>query len=400
MTPDTTQLSAIDRAAASRFHMINGGAGTGKTTIIEHLARLLMRNRESVALCAFAGKAAARLKEATGLPTSTIHRLLKYNGVKFMAGTLEDISLIVDEASMISADLMAEIVRRKPRRIILVGDQAQLPPVGKGQPFHDLLELRPECVSTLTTCYRATEAVFHAAQLIRAGEWPGDFAQSESERWEIKQTGNADRTHRWILDIIREGAIDFDRDIILVARNGESDDTPCSVRGLNADIAAIVNPRPNGDKFLVGDRVINGKNFPDEDVWNGTTGKIHAIDSDGGVWVELDTPITDPATGEQKDKVLFAGEMRKSLSLAYALTVHKSQGSQYRNVLVVCLDRDAFALLDRSLIYTAVTRTQAKCCVVGNVSAVREGIRTVRIKRTVLQELAGFSPMKPKGFAP
>lgn len=396
MTLDQTQIDAINAASSSTFHMINGGAGTGKTTIIENLAKRMIRNGESIALCAFAGKAAARLKEATGLPTSTIHRLLKYNGVKFMAGGLESVSVIIDEASMVSADLMAEIVRRKPRRIILVGDQAQLPPVGKGQPFHDLLELRRECVSTLTTCYRATEAVFQAAQRIRAGEWPGEFSESEGERWSVMQTGGPESTHKFILDAVRAGNIDFDQDIILCARNGENDETPASVRGLNASIVDIVNPRPNGERFLIGDRVINGNNFPDEDVWNGTTGKIAAIDSEGSPWVLLDVPATDPKTGETKDRVLFAGEMKKSLSLAYALTVHKSQGSQYRNVLFVCLNRDAFALLDRSLIYTAVTRTRAKCCVVGNASAIREGIETVRIKRTVLQELAGFEPTKPR----
>jgi exodeoxyribonuclease V alpha subunit len=388
---DATQLAALDLAERSRFYMINGGAGVGKTTIIKELARRLMNRGEEVCLCAPTGKAAARLKEATKLETGTIHRVLHYNGVKYLAGSLDGVSMIVDESTMLSSELLAEIVNRNPRRLILVGDQAQLPPVGKGQPFHDLLHIRPDCVSTLTTCYRATEAVFQAAQRIRAGEWPGNFAESPGERWQVLATGDAEKTHAAILEWVEADVIDFDTDIILCAING-TPDTPCSVNGLNADIVRIVNPRDADEKFKVGDRVINEKNFPEEDVWNGTTGKIVAIDHEGCAWVELDVPIVDqenstPGNTVYKDKVLFGKDMVKHLRLAYALTVHKSQGSQYRNVLFVALSRDAYANLDRSLIYTGVTRTREKCCVVGEASALRQGISTVRQKNTVLQEL-------------
>lgn len=385
MQLDQVQREAVDRATSSGFAMINGGAGTGKTTIIDTIAREIGRDVE---LCAFAGKAAARLKEATGKPAGTIHRLLKYNGVGFMAQSLAGFSVIVDEASMIPADLLAEIVKRKPARLILVGDQAQLPPVGRGQPFHDLLELQPNRVTTLTTCYRNSEAVFKAAMSIRSGDMPLNSDTSENERWSISHTGSAEKTHSRILDMIEAGFIDFDQDIILIPRNGENEDTPCSVKGLNRDIAAIVAPRDEDETFLIGDRVINGKNFPEEDVWNGTTGKIESIDSDGCPWIRLDTPIKDWEGGGEKWHVRFDKKMKKHLSLAYALTVHKSQGSQYRNVLFAALKRDAHALLDRSLIYTAVTRTRSGCCVVGQGNALQDGIRTVRHKRTVIQELS------------
>lgn len=392
MNFDATQLHAIDRATRSTFHIINGGAGTGKTTIIKSIAQELTDAGEQVNLCAFAGKAAARLREATGFEASTIHRMLQSNGTFFMAGQLTGQSVILDEASMVDIHLMSEITKRNPKRLILVGDQAQLTPVGKGQPFHDLINCRPDNVTTLTTCYRATEAVFNAASQIRSGQIPPDRMDSPQERWVFQQTGDAIPTHKRIMQIVQSGGIDFDQDIILVARNGESDDMPCAVRSLNQEIVNIVNPRQGDEKFAVGDRVINTKNFSEFDVWNGTTGTIDAIDTEGCIWVHLDVPAIDTAksTDDRKvytDRVLFNKDMRKSLQLAYALTVHKSQGSQYRRVLIACIGRDTHTLLDRSLIYTAATRTREMCCVVGDKRSFVKAVGTVQHKRTVIQEI-------------
>ena len=394
MTYDDIQLQAIENAVKSKFHIINGAAGMGKTTIIKAITDQLTAQGKDVALCAFAGKASARLREATGYEASTVHRMLGYNGVKFMRGKLAGCSVILDEASMVASDLMAELVKRNPERLILVGDQAQLPPVGKGQPFHDMIALMPERVTTLQTCYRNKEAVYHNAMLIRQGMMPEMSMESELERWNVLQTGDQVRTHAWIEKLVRSGAVDFDQDIILVPRNGEGDQTKCTVKGLNRAIVDIVNPRQGAEKFKVGDRVINTKNFSDEDVWNGTTGKIVAIDHGGLAWVHLDTPCLDVGASSDghpvyRSKVLFKKDMMKSLELAYALSVHKSQGSSYRNVLFVCLGRDVHTLLDRSLLYTAVTRTREKCCVVGQKNALWSAIQTVREKRTVIQEICG-----------
>lgn len=389
---DEKQIEAIENAASRPFSLITGGAGTGKTTIITELVKRLKAFGETPRLCAFAGKAAARLTQVTGDPASTIHRLLGYNGNRFMFGKLDAYSIVVDESSMISSDLMAEIVRRNPKRLVLVGDVAQLPPVGKGQPFHDLVGLRPDIVTRLERCYRNSEAVYHAAMQIRNGETPTDRARSENEQWDVFATGGEKTTHRQILDFVRGGHLDFDRDIILVPRNGDNDEQPCTVKSLNRDIIEIVNPRESDQKWQIGDRVINTKNNPDMDIWNGTTGTVTAVDHDGGVWLKPDTPVLDTKrskTGSMiyTDRVLLGKEERKHLQHAYALTVHKSQGSQYRRVIFVCLQRDSFMLLDRSLIYTAVTRTQEKCVVVGQWHALTDGISKVSEKRTVIQEL-------------
>ena len=393
MNLDTTQISAITRATSTPFSIITGGAGTGKTTIICAITEQLESRGESVALAAFAGKAAARVREACAHPASTIHRLLGYDGKAFSLPTLAERAVVIDEASMIDSALLAEIVRRKPTRLVLVGDQAQLPPVGRGQPFHDLIELRPGLVSNLTRCYRATEAVFQAASAIRAGGRPPESATSDGERWEMRNTGSADRTQREILKWVEAGAFDFEKDVILVARNGETADEPCTVRGLNRAIVDAISPRPEKVKFVVGDRVINTKNLPALDVWNGTTGTVHAVDHDGGVWVRTDIPVIDwSKTKDERDPaytshVLFARDARANLQLAYALTVHKAQGSQYRNVCMACFSRDGWGLLDRALLYTGVTRTKSACCVVGEMAAVWAAIDKVNAKRTIIQIL-------------
>lgn len=387
MTLDDTQLAAVAFASSRRLSLVTGGAGTGKTTIVREIAAAVPHP----VLCSFAGKAAARLREATCFPASTIHSLLRYNGATFAAGPLHGKSVIVDEASMLPSALLYEIVSREPARLVLVGDAAQLPPVGKGQPFHDLLALRPGLSRELTTCYRATEAIHAASREIRAGNVPRRILQTAAERYEFRPTGAPPETHRAILSLAETGEIDFAQDVVIVPRNGTGPDDPCTVASLNAALRPIANPRHDPERRIdIGDRVINTKNQPDADVWNGTTGTVHAIDDEEGVIVKLDFPATDQATGEPTEYITFdRQEMAPHLHLAYALTVHKAQGSQYRRVVTACLDRDAWALLDRALLYTAVTRAREQCLVVGNPAAFASAVSRVSVRHTVMQQLAG-----------
>lgn len=399
---DANQSAAIQSACTHNLSIITGGAGTGKTTIIKEITTRLESKGEKVLLCAFAGKAAARLREACEHPASTIHRMMKYNGVEFTLESLAGFTVIMDESSMVDASIMAEVMNRKPKRLVLVGDPAQLPPVGRGQPYADIINIRPDLVSNLTTCYRATEAVYQAANVIRSGGRPPMHAESENEKWSITNTGNAERTQETILRWVKAGAFDFEQDIILVARNGENDTEPCTVRGLNKAIVDTISPRDEKTKFVKGDRVINTKNILELDVWNGTTGTVHEVDIDGGVWVHTDTPVIDMAKSEGSsevvytDYVLFSKEVRNHLQLAYALTVHKAQGSQARNVCMVALQRDTHCLLDRSLLYTGVTRTKQACVVVGEVAAVYAAIDKVGHKKTVLQTINELAEREAK----
>ena len=394
-TPDESQLAAVRHAIGRKFSIINGGAGVGKTTVIKMIVRGLkiLHPHAAVRLCAPTGKAAARLKEASGIEATTIHVLLGAHGDGvFTTETLDGCFVIIDESSMVDSALLAELVKRKPSRLVLVGDQAQLTPVGRGQPFHDVIELYPAAVRTLTKCYRNQEAVFQAASAIRNGNIPPRFMESAREKWTFCGCRDPKEAHEMICAWAERGELDFERDIILCPKNGKKiDDTyqEATVNALNEDLLAIERAR-NGtrgtEKFLRGDRVINTENNPQEHVWNGTTGTVLASDDDGNVFVHLDVPFTDES-GETKDQVKFTREMARALNYAYALTVHKSQGSQYRKVIIVMLARDKFQL-DRSLIYTGVTRTREECVLVGDFNALAAGISHVRTKKTVLQLIA------------
>ena len=381
---DEKQMAAVQFALDNSFCIINGGAGCGKTTLIKAICDSL---KGDVDLCAFAGKAAARLKEATGHDAGTIHRLLKYmgDGMGFTLKTLVSRTVVLDEASMVSSDLMGEIIKRNPKRLILVGDEAQLPPVGSGQPFHDIIKLCPEKVQTLNVCYRNREAIFSAALNIRNGEIPPMDAKTDAETWRVQSIRDPREAHNEILRAVRADEIDFDSDIILCCRNGDGDgETECSVIALNRDIKDIVNPNEDGSyKVAPGDRVINTKNHAELDVWNGTTGKCDKLDSDGAMWVRLDYKNS---AGE--DYVLIPKKEAREWQLAYALTVHKSQGSQYRKVYFVVSRRDQMNLLSRPMVYTAVTRAKKVCTVVGDVQAFHNSIRTVVRKLTVMQEVS------------
>ena len=238
---DQSQLAAVKFASEGRFSIVNGGAGCGKTTIIKKVVEALDSARQPYSLCAPTGKAAARLKEATGIHASTVHSLLGYDGAMYRESPFPDKTIIIDESSMLDSCLLAEVVKRAPRRLILVGDQAQLTPVGAGQPFHDIIEYYPERVRTLTTCYRATEAVFKASSAIRRGEMPLLHDKSDNEVWDVYDSGEAETTQQVILEWVKKGVFNFETDIILAPKNGERNKETglfpaCTVNRLNEEI--------------------------------------------------------------------------------------------------------------------------------------------------------------------
>lgn len=393
MKLDESQNAAVKAAMQNRFCIINGGAGVGKTTIIKRVAEKLEARGENVELCAFAGKAAARIREATNHESQTIHRLLGYRGdYGFTTKTLSSASVIVDEASMIPSSLLYEIVKRNPARLVLVGDEAQLPPVGSGQPFHDTIRFCPDKVYTLTKSYRNSEAVYAAAMQIRVGQIPQMESRSANEYFKFTNCNTPEKVHKHILDCVRNGEVDFDQDIILCCRNGTGENAPASVKTMNKDIKDIVNP---GERRIgEGDRIINSKNCPELDVWNGTTGSAQRFDVSGAMYVFLDYPAIDYSRmaigGEyaHTSSVMINKMNVQDWDLAYALTTHKSQGSQYRKVFFVCLNRDLYSgLLTRSMLYTAVTRAKAECHVIGEYSAFQKAIQSTPDKKTILQYL-------------
>jgi len=385
---DQFQIDAIMAAAAGGDIIITGGAGTGKTSIIKAIAE----NRNGgVMLTAPTGKAAARLREATGFDASTVHRALGYDGEEFRGAIAAkfNVPLIVDEASMMDSNLMAHVIAQEPPQLILVGDDAQLPPVGAGQPFHDLLRLRRDRVRRLEICHRNKEAVHAAALAIREGRRP--MAQkTESETFSMMQTGDGERTQEFIVNWFRTGALDPFQDVVLACRYGEEDGSG-DIRGLNAAIMQAVNPHEPGERWRKRDRVMCNKNFSALDVWNGDMGTVTDVDTDGRAWVELDR-------AREAGPLLLDRDVAKEFVHAWALSVHKSQGSQWRRVVFVCL-RKHVHMLNRALVYTAVTRAKAGCVVCGELDAFYGGINRVAGKQTVLQELGRKAEPAPEPVA-
>ncbi len=352
VTLDESQLDAL-RDAISPYSrkvcVINGGAGCGKTTIIKSIAKTFDHFGIPFKLCAFAGKAAARIREATGYPASTIHSMLKYAPEKgFTLDTLAGSVVIIDEASMVPSALLHAITERRPEKLILVGDEGQLPPVGAGAPFHDFV--RNGFAKTVTTCYRNTEAIFQAAYAVRNGSAPIS-ASTAHEAFTLCGVRNTQAAQDYIESAIIP-LLDFDQDIIIAPRNGSEEALPASVNQLNA---AVMRHLGREGKLEIESRIIFTKNDPSKNVWNGTTGTVQAVDIDGNAYVALDDG------GEAK---LSPDYCDKNTAPAYALTIHKSQGSQYRRVVIVALRRDIHTLLDRKMLYTAITRAKEGCLIV------------------------------------
>lgn len=379
MNLDATQKSAVERATCTndRLTVITGPAGTGKTTIIKAIADQL---RGRCLLTAPTGKAAARMKEATGYDAATIHRELLYDGTMIRRKAKFGVPVIVDEASMVDSWLMAQLIAFQPPKLILVGDADQLAPVGKGQPFHDLIRLRPECVANLTTCYRSSEAVHMACMAVREGTMPPASLKTERETWRMIETGDAAQSNtalmRWV-----QSLYDPMKDVILSCRYGSGDPAQPDggIDSINKMVRAIVHPGLNGEAFHHGDRVICCKNFGEHDLWNGDMGTVQERTPKDGLIITLDR---GGDTREVEKKHL--GEIK----LAYALSVHKAQGSQFRRVFFLTLRRQSM-MLSRSLIYTAITRAREGVCVFGELGAFEAGLRVRGHKTTVLQALAG-----------
>lgn len=371
---DDSQVAACQAAISNpRVTVINGGAGCGKTTIIRVIAQSLSEANEPIAIASFAGKAAARVREATGFHASTIHALLKYIPSQgFTAPSFDgQTSVIIDEASMVPAFLIYEIVKRNPRRLILVGDEAQLPPVGAGAPFHDLV--RHGLAHTVTTCYRNAEAVYQAANAVRAGNIPTS-ARSEHETFTLVSVRGPAAAQRYAEAILQH--MDFMQDIIIAPRNGEAKDaSPATVNALNAAVM-----RHLGQEKVVepNARIICLKNDPGLHVWNGTVCQVNAVDIDGVAYV-----TTDDGT----EAKLPESYLREHVAPAYALTIHKAQGSQFRRVVVITLYRDeANGLLDRAMLYTAITRAREACVVVTDLN-LYSVVNRVKDRHTVLRAL-------------
>lgn len=381
------QKQAIEVALNSSLTVITGGPGTGKTTLIRSLVTILQTQFMKFALCSPTGRAAQRLDEATGAPAKTIHRLLKYNSetglFTYNRNNPLDLDLVlIDEASMIDLSLMSYLLDALPERcaLIFVGDADQIPPVGAGNILQSIIESKRFSTVRLTDIFRQSEKslIKTNAKRINSGEMPITKADGPSD-FHYLEVQNAEEAKRTILNLVTKvipdecGIKDPSQFQILVPLNKG----PMGTLQLNEELQKYITVRNQeahsdmnqnsvvgfGQTFRTGDKVMVIKNDYSKDVFNGDIGFIQNIDHFGQA---IDVHF------EQRN-IRFRFDELDRLTLAFAISIHKSQGSEYRAVIVV-ITNDHLPMAQRHLIYTAVTRGKEHVFLVAEPAALQTAI--------------------------
>jgi len=371
MTLAPSQVEAVRLALASKFLVITGGPGVGKTTLLNAILSILGVRQVRMALCAPTGRAAKRLSETTGLEAKTIHRLLEVDprggGFKRQEShPLECDLLVVDETSMVDVPLMHALLRAVPPHaaVILVGDVDQLPSVGPGQVLADVIVSGAVPVVRLTEVFRqASESrIIVNAHRINRGEMPEAPTPGDSSDFYFTEVDDPEQGAARLLQIVGERiparfGLDPVRDVqVLCPMNRGA----LGARALNLSLQQLLNPAKEprverfGSVFARGDKVMQIENDYDKDVYNGDLGFVSAVDADQSQLV---------VDFEGRAVVYDFSELDR-LVLAYATTIHKAQGSEYPAV-VIPVSTQHYPMLQRNLVYTGVTRGRKLVVLVG-----------------------------------
>ena len=391
------QIDAIKSCFEENISIITGGPGTGKTTIINTISKIYLDNGYDISLCAPTGRAAKRIEETTGIEAKTIHRMLGY-----IPSSYDDIGhfeynednpldtdvIIIDEMSMVDVVLFEKLLRgmKDNTRLVIVGDVDQLPSVGAGNVLRDLINSKKIKYTKLVDIFRQSESsnIIVNAHKINNGKEP--ILNEKNSDFFFLKTETPAITRNVVVDLISKRlpnayGYDFSKDIQILTQSRKG---ICGVFELNRLLQDILNPKTEtteellvGNKlFRVNDKVMQTKNnynlsFFDSDgeenfgVYNGDMGHIIFIDkSSKKLTVEMDDNRVIDYTLEDLD----------NLELAYAITIHKSQGSEFKSVIIPMFD--GYRLLQtRNLLYTAITRAKENIVLVGDKNVMNNMIR-------------------------
>lgn len=385
---DETQRAALKLAIESPMSIVTGGPGTGKTTLVKgliHLHALLHDYKleditkhsdlDPVALAAPTGRAAKRMQEMTGLEASTIHRLIGYTRDSsvddFYANEIDGSLLIVDEMSMVDTWLMNWLMQAIPShmQIIFVGDKDQLPSVGPGKVFSDLIESEVFPTISLTTIYRQGQdsSIIQLAHSIREGVLPSNFLEKQPDRSFIPCSTNqvTDVVRQIVNSAIQKGFDSSSLQVLAPMYKG-----PAGINALNQMLQELMNPPTSKkreinhfEKLLrVGDKVLQLVNNAEEGVYNGDIGKVEGI----YYGKETESKVDEIVISFEDDKELvYKKNELDQITLAYCCSIHKSQGSEYPLVILPLVDTYS-RMLRKDLLYTAITRAQSSLVMIGN----------------------------------
>jgi exodeoxyribonuclease V alpha subunit len=395
------QQEAVEMAAYSRVMVLTGGPGTGKTFVTRTIVELWKAMGKSIALAAPTGRAAQRLTEMTGLEAKTVHRLLEFDprtmGFKRdMSNPLPQKAIIVDEASMLDLFLAYSLIKAVPEdgQILFVGDIDQLPSVGPGNVLADLIKSDRIPVVRLTQVFRqaATSAIIRSAHQINRGQYPNIEPISNTPTADCLWHGGGHQPEHGV-QAISELVSDF---IPSLGFNPATDVqvlSPMSrglvgTRNLNKVLQQLINP-PSPEKIEItrgemilrmGDRVIQLTNDYQREVFNGDVGFI----------IKIDTEEQEIIVQYGEREVTYDYADLNEIALAWSVTIHKSQGSEYP-VVIMPIYTQHFMLLSRNILYTGITRAKKLAIIIGSQKAIGMAVRSTNQKEryTQLQQRLG-----------
>ncbi len=377
------QTSAVQQALTSKVSILTGGPGTGKTTTLRTVIAGLLTTKHSFLLCSPTGRAAKRLSEATGQPAQTIHRLLGYSPADGFTqneeNPLNTDMVIVDEASMIDLSLFYNLLKAiaPNTHLLLVGDVDQLPSVGAGDVLRDVIRSGVVPVTRLEAIFRQEggSMIIRNAHRINQGQQPD--TRNESDDFFFFGADEPEAAAELVVDIVQNRLpARFDVDplddvqVLVPMYRGRA-----GVDALNQSLQEKLNPpgrraerRLMGRLFRVGDKVMQTRNNYDKEVYNGDIGRVYSFDfEEQSMMVRIDGR-TVPYDFSECDELVHA----------YAISVHKSQGSEYP-VVVMPLLTQHYMMLQRNLLYTAITRARQKVVLVGTRKAIAIAVRNDKI---------------------